>query len=291
MDFLLQLVVGGLTLGAVYGLIALGYSLIYSASGLMTFVQGEYFMLGAFVAYTLHVLLGAPFIVAFVLTLGVMFVFGILTERLIIGPLQRRGSGVIHIVLVTIGLSIFLRNGAMLAWGSEVFHFPSAFGEGPFRLGSLHLVPQDLWIVAATVGAMVLLQLFLHRTGAGRSLRAAAQDATGAAVLGIDVPWSVALTWGLSAAMAGLAGVLIAPIYGVQSSMGLLIGLKGFAAAVVGGYGSIPGAILGGLFLGLVETLAAGYVSSAAKDVIIFAVLLLVLFVLPRGFLRVPVLE
>ena len=257
----------------------------------MTFVQGEYFMLGAFVAYTLHVLLGAPFPIAFLVTLAVMFALGVLTERLVIGPLQRRGSGVIHIVLVTIGLSIFLRNAAMLGWGSEVFHFPSVFGDAPFRFAGLHLVPQNLWIVAVALASMALLHLLLHHTGVGRSLRAAAQDAIGAAALGVDVPWTVALTWGLSSALAGLAGVLIAPIYGVQSSMGLLIGLKGFAAAVVGGYGSITGAILGGLFLGLVETFAACYVSSAAKDVIIFAVLLLVLFVLPRGFLRVPVLE
>lgn len=283
--------VGGVTLGAIYGLVALGYSLIYSASGLMTFVQGEYFMLGAFVAYTLHVLLGAPFLAALPLTLAVMFVLGVLTERLVIGPLQRRGSGVIHIVLVTIGLSILLRNAAMLVWGSEVFSFPSLFGDAPFRLGGLHLVPQNLWIVAVALVSMVLLHLFLHRTRVGSSLRAAAQDGVGASALGIDVPWTVALTWGLSSALAGMAGLLIAPIYGVQYSMGLLIGLKGFAAAVVGGYGSIAGAILGGLFLGLVETLAAGYVSSASKDVIIFALLLLVLFVLPRGFLRGPVLE
>ena len=291
MQFFLQLLVGGLMLGSIYALIALGYSLIYSASGLMTFVQGEYFMLGAFVAYTLFVLLGLPFPVVFILTLLLMFALGMLTERLIIGPLLKRGSRVIHIVLVTIGLSIFLRNLAMLTWGTEIKRFPTVFGDAPFEVGGIHLVPQNLWVVVVSLVAMCLLHFFLHRTTLGMALRAAAQDKVGAAAVGVNVPLTVGLTWGISAALAGVGGMLIAPIYGVQAAMGLLVGLKGFAAAVVGGYGSMGGAVLGGFFLGVIETAAAGYISSASKDVIIFAVLILVLFFLPRGFVRVPVLD
>ncbi len=287
----LQLLIGGLLLGSLYALIALGYSLIYSASGLMTFVQGEYFMLGAFISYTLFVLLAWPFLVTFIVTVLLMMLLGMLTERLIIGPLLTRGSRVIHIVLVTIGLSIFLRNFAMLAWGTEVYNFPSVFGDQPFRIGTITLIPQNLWIVFVSVLSMLVLHTFLQRTKLGLAMRAAAQDKTGAATLGINVPFTVALTWGISASLAGAGGMLVAPIYGVSASMGLLVGLKGFAAAVVGGYGSMAGAILGGLFLGLVETFAAGYISSTSKDIVIFGVLLLVLFFLPRGFLRVPILE
>jgi branched-subunit amino acid ABC-type transport system permease component len=287
----LQLLIGGLLLGSLYALIALGYSLIYSASGLMTFVQGEYFMLGAFISYTLFVLLSWPFVMTFIATVFLMMLLGMLTEKLVIGPLLTRGSRVIHIVLVTIGLSIFLRNFAMLTWGTEVYNFPSVFGDKPFRIGTITLIPQNLWIVFVSVLSMVVLHAFLHRTKLGLAMRAAAQNKTGAATLGINVPFTVALTWGIAAALAGAGGMLVAPIYGVSASMGILVGLKGFAAAVVGGYGSMTGAILGGLFLGLVETFAAGYISSTSKDIVIFGVLLLVLFFLPRGFLRVPILK
>lgn len=291
MHFFLELLAGGVVLGSIYALIALGYSLIYSASGLMTFVQGEYFMLGAFVSYTLYVLLGLPFPLVFVLTLLAMFALGVLTEKIVIGPLLSRGSRVIHIVLVTIGLSILLRNAAMLTWGTEIKNFPSIFGDVPFEVGGIHVVPQNLWLVVVSLVAMCLLHFFLHRTPLGTALRAAAQDKVGAAAVGVNAPLAVGLTWGISASLAGVAGMLIAPISGVHAAMGLLVGLKGFAAAVVGGYGSMAGAVLGGFFLGIVETAAAGYLSSASKDIIIFVVLILVLFFLPRGFVRAPVLD
>lgn len=291
MEFALQLVVGGFRLGSIYALVALGYSLIYRATGLLTFVQGEYFMLGAFIAYSLFQILGLPFYLAILLTVFLMLAIGMLTEKTLVRPLLAKGSKTIHIVLATIGLSIFLRNSAMLVWGTDVKPFPSWFGDAPLQAGRLWVTPQDLTIIVITIGLMVLLHVFMEKTRLGMAMRAAAQDKMAAGTLGINVPYTIALTWGTAAALAGIAGTMIAPIYGVSATMGVLVGLKGFAAAVVGGYGSMYGAFLGGLFLGLVETFSAGYLSSASKDIIIFGVLLVVLLFMPRGLLAVPVIE
>ena len=291
MQFFVQLALGGLMVGAIYGLVGMGYSLIYRASGLLTFAQGEYFMLGAFFTYTFFVLMELPFLVAAVLVIVVMVAVGFLSERLLIGPLLRRGSSPIHIVLATIGLSIFLQNVAMMVWGSEGFYVPSVLGDMPFQVGEIYVVPQNLTIVGVMLVLMLALHLFMNHTRLGTTLRAAAQDKLAAATLGINVAFSVGLTWGIAVGLAGAAGLLIAPIYGVSAHMGLLVGLKGFAAAVIGGYGSIYGAVLGGLLVGLVETFTSGYIDSTMKDVIVFAFLLTVLFVKPTGLLPNEMLE
>ncbi|MCI8879939.1 MAG: branched-chain amino acid ABC transporter permease [Clostridiaceae bacterium] len=282
-----QLLIGGIAVGCIYSLIGLGFSLIYSASSLMSFVQGEIFMLGAFVAFTLHISFRIPFLLSVVLTMAVMFLFGMLMERSMISPLLRRGSKQIHIVLATIGLSVFLQNFAMLLWGTNVKNFPSAFGERPFRIGSVSLIPQQMAIIAITLLCMTGIHLFMTKTRLGTSLRAAAQDPMAAGVVGINVPLTIGLAWALAAALSAIAGILLAPIYGVYAKMGALLSTKGFAAAVLGGYGNMYGAIIGGLLFGVVETMAAGYLSSALKDIISFGVLIAVLFVMPSGILRV----
>ncbi|MDY3619502.1 branched-chain amino acid ABC transporter permease [Agathobaculum sp.] len=283
----LQLLVGGIAVGCIYALIGLGYSLIYSASGLMSFVQGEIFMLGAYVAFTIYVGLGIPFLLAVLIAIGFMFTFGMLLERSMISPLLRRGSQQIHIVLATIGLSIFLKNFAMILWGSDVKNFPSSFGENPIKMGPVSISPQQIAIVVVTLACMVLLHLFMSRTKLGTSLRAAAQDPMAAGVVGINVPLTVGMAWALAAALSAVAGILLAPIYGVYPKMGAILSTKGFAAAVLGGYGNMYGAIIGGLIFGVVETMAAGYLSSSFKDIISFGVLIVVLFVMPHGILKV----
>lgn len=283
----LQLLVGGIAVGCIYALIGLGYSLIYSASGLMSFVQGEIFMLGAYVAFTIYVGLGIPFLLAVLIAIGFMFAFGMLLERSMISPLLRRGSQQIHIVLATIGLSIFLKNFAMILWGSDVKNFPSSFGENPIKMGPVSISPQQIAIVVVTLACMVLLHLFMSRTKLGTSLRAAAQDPMAAGVVGINVPLTVGMAWALAAALSAVAGILLAPIYGVYPKMGAILSTKGFAAAVLGGYGNMYGAIIGGLIFGVVETMAAGYLSSSFKDIISFGVLIVVLFVMPHGILKV----
>ncbi|MDO4270279.1 MAG: branched-chain amino acid ABC transporter permease [Eubacteriales bacterium] len=283
----LQLLVGGVAVGCIYALIGLGYSLIYSASGLMSFVQGEIFMLGAYVAFTIYVGLGIPFLLAVLIAIGIMFAFGMLLERSMISPLLRRGSQQIHIVLATIGLSIFLKNFAMIIWGSDVKNFPSSFGESPLKMGPVSISPQQIAIVVVTLACMVLLHLFMSKTKMGTSLRAAAQDPMAAGVVGINVPLTVGMAWALAAALSAVAGILLAPIYGVYPKMGAILSTKGFAAAVLGGYGNMYGAIIGGLIFGVVETMAAGYLSSSFKDIISFGVLIIVLFVMPNGILKV----
>ncbi len=283
----LQLLVGGIAVGCIYALIGLGYSLIYSASGLMSFVQGEIFMLGAYVAFTIYVGLGIPFLLAVLIAIGFMFAFGMLLERSMISPLLRRGSQQIHIVLATIGLSIFLKNFAMILWGSDVKNFPSSFVENPIKMGPISISPQQIAIVVVTLACMVLLHLFMSRTKLGTSLRAAAQDPMAAGVVGINVPLTVGMAWALAAALSAVAGILLAPIYGVYPKMGAILSTKGFAAAVLGGYGNMYGAIIGGLMFGVVETMAAGYLSSSFKDIISFGVLIVVLFVMPHGILKV----
>jgi len=287
----IQLLVGGLKLGVVYALVAMGFSLIYSASGLMTFVQGDFFMLGAFIAFTLYVILGLPFLLAAALTLGVMFVVGLLTHRALIGPLLRRGSGAIHIVLATIGLAYFLQNFAMLAWGTEVYNFPSVFGDEARKIAGVNIVPEKLWVVAIAVVCMLILHLFMTRTKMGTAMRAASQNRVAAGVLGINVPLTEGLTWAIAAMIAAVGGILLAPIYGVYAMMGVRISLKGFAAAVVGGYGNMYGAMLGGILFGLLETFSSTYISSEFKDITTFAALLIVLFYVPTGVLKSPIIE
>ena len=282
-----QLLVGGIAVGCIYALIGLGYSLIYSASALMSFVQGEIFMLGAYVAYTIYVSLHIPFVLAVLLAIGIMFLFGIVLQRGMISPLLKRGAQQIHIVLATIGLSIFLKNFAMIVWGSDVKNFPSALGENPISIANISISPQQIAIVLVTIACMVGLHLFMSRTKLGTSLRAAAQDPMAAGVVGINVPLTVGIAWALAAALAAVAGILLAPIYGVYPKMGAILTTKGFAAAVLGGYGNMYGAIIGGLIFGVVETMAAGYISSSFKDIISFGVLILVLFVMPHGILKV----
>lgn len=282
-----QLLVGGIAVGCIYALIGLGYSLIYSASALMSFVQGEIFMLGAYAAYTIYVSLHIPFVLAVLLAIGIMFLFGIVLQRGMISPLLKRGAQQIHIVLATIGLSIFLKNFAMIVWGSDVKNFPSALGEDPISIANISVSPQQIAIVLVTMACMVGLHLFMSRTKMGTSLRAAAQDPMAAGVMGINVPMTVGIAWALAAALSAVAGILLAPIYGVYPKMGAILSTKGFAAAVLGGYGNMYGAIIGGLIFGVVETMAAGYISSAFKDIISFGVLILVLFVMPHGILKV----
>lgn len=282
-----QLLIGGIAVGCIYALIGLGYSLIYSASALMSFVQGEIFMLGAYVAYTIHVSFGVPFLLAVLLATAVMFLIGILLQRGMISPLLKRGAQQIQIVLATIGLSIFLKNFAMIVWGSDVKNFPSALGETPVRFAGISISPQQIAIIVVTIVCMIGLHLFMSRTKLGTSLRAAAQDPMAAGVVGINVPLTVGVAWALAAALSAVAGILLAPIYGVYPKMGAILSTKGFAAAVLGGYGNMYGAIIGGLIFGVVETMAAGYISSSFKDIISFGVLILVLFVMPHGILKV----
>jgi len=283
---LVQIIIGGLMIGSIYGLLALGYSLIYKATGLMTFCQGELFMIGGFLGLTFYKLLKLPFFISLLFTIIIMFIIGILIERFIIRVLLKKGANLICIVLATIGLSIILKNIAMLIWGSRCFQFPQIFSFDFIKIGNIKIVPEAFFALVISLISMLLLHFFMMKTKFGTSMRASAEDVMAAKTMGINVNLTVAITWGLSSALAGTAGMLIGPIYGVIFTMGDMIGLKGFAGAVIGGYGNMYGSIFGSLIIGVVETFAAGYVSSLYKDFIAFSLLIIVLVIKPTGLFK-----
>ena len=281
-----QVLIGSLVIGSVYGQLALGYSLIYSASGLMSFVQGELLMLGAFLGLTFYKYMSLPFPVALVLTMALMYGVGVFIERFVIRQLLKAGANSIFIVLATIALSIILQNFAMLVWGSNVFQFPPIFSESRIQLGNVQVPPEAIMAIIIGLLVMVLFHFFMTRTRFGTSMRAAAQDPMAARTMAINVEFTTGTTWGIASMLAGVGGMLLGPIYGVSLHMGTMIGLKGFAGAVIGGYGNMYGAIVGSLLLGIIETFTAAYISSMYKDFISFFILILFLIFIPRGLFK-----
>ncbi|MEY8389173.1 branched-chain amino acid ABC transporter permease [Oscillospiraceae bacterium 38-13] len=286
----IRLLIGALMIGSVYGLIALGYSIIYRASGLMNFAQGDLFMLGAFVGLTFYRYIGLPFVVSFFLTMIVMFLVGMLLERAVIRKILKKSQGY-FIVLATIALSIFFKNLAMVIWGSRRVEFPSILSISNLKLGEISIQPESLMVVIVAWICMIILHIFMTKTKFGTAMRSAAQDPLAARACGIDVSLTTGVTWGLSSAVASVGGMLYGPVYGVSMTIGATIGQRAFSSAVVGGYGNMYGAIAGGLLIGFVETFAAGYISSDFKDFIAFAVLMLFLFLKPTGLFNERALQ
>jgi branched-chain amino acid transport system permease protein len=281
----IRFLVGALMVGSIYGLIGLGYSLIYRASGLMNFAQGDLFMLGAFIGLTFYRYLKFPFAVSLILTMAVMFLVGFLLEKGVIRRLLKREGRMqdIFIVLVTIAVSIFMKNFAQLTWGSRRLEFPPIFGRATIKIAGINIQPESFLVVIVSLICMLLLHLFMTKTKFGTAMRSAAQDPLAARSCGIDVSLTTGVTWGISAGVAAVGGILYGPVYGVFMAMGTTIGMRGFSGAVVGGYGNMYGAIVGGLMLGFIETFAAGLISSDFKDFIAFAVLMIFLFIKPTG--------
>ena len=276
----LQFLLTGLTVGAIYALVALGFAIIYNASHVLNFAQGEFVMIGGmaaagFVEAGLPLPLAALFAVA-----GAMLV-GLALEKLAVEP--ARGAPVVTLIIITIGASILLRGLATLVWDKKIHSVPAFSGEAPLRLGGATLLPQTLWVLGASVLTVALLWWFFNRTLTGKAILAVSHNRLAAQLMGISVRRVLLVSFGLSAALGALAGVLIAPISFTSWDVGVMLGLKGFAAAILGGMGSGPGAIIGGLALGLIEALGAGYLSSAYKDVFAFVIILAALIFLPDG--------
>lgn len=277
-----QFVAGGLTVGAIYALVALGFSIIFNASRVINFAQGEFVMIGGMSAVSL-VAAGAPMPVAILGAVAVSGVVGLLLERLAVG--QARNADVVTLIIITIGASIFLRGLAQLVWDKRIHPLPALSGDTPIPIFGATIVPQSLWVIGVTVVIVALLSWFFNRTLAGKAMLATSYNRFAAQLVGIEVRRVLFASFGLAAALGAIAGVLIAPITFTSYDTGIMLGLKGFAAAILGGLGSFAGAIAGGLVLGLLESLGAGYVSSAYKDVIAFVIILAVLFVRPDGIL------
>lgn len=284
MSYYLMLLVSGLVIGSIYGLIGIGYSLIYKSSGLLSFVQGDIMTLGAYLGLTFYHVLGIPFAISLLMTVAITFLFGVLLEKGVIRPLLNKNVMAIYIVLATISISYILQNGAQLLWSPTPLSFPSIFGMSTINLfGLFNVQPEALLCFGVAVVLMASLHFFMTRTRFGTSMRAASMDAIAAESCGIDVSMTTGISWGLSAGVAAMAGMLLGPIYGVYTTLGAIIGRKGFSGAVIGGYGNMYGAIVGGLILGLVETFGASMVSSVYKNIFAYLLLLIFLFIKPTG--------
>jgi len=280
LDFIQQLV-SGIALGCVYGLIALGFVLIYKATEVVNFAQGDLMMLGGFFVFTFIGLMGLDYWLGFLFAVCGMAVFGMATERILVRPIL--GYPQFSIVMATIGLGYFLRSIAGMIWGTDDLRIETPFSDGVLKVGDLVLAHDKLSVIVATVILCIVLYAFFNYTRMGTAMRATSENMLAAYYMGIPVKRVVSLIWAISAAVAACAGVLLAPITFIHSNVGLVLGLKAFPAAVLGGFGSIPGALVGGLIIGVIESLAGFYLPQGWKDVAPYIVLLVMLVVRPHG--------
>lgn len=280
MPELLQFLVSGLTVGAVYALVALGFTLIHNASDVVNFAQGEFVMLGGMVT-VFAAAAGLALPLAALLAIAVAVLVGLALHRLAIEP--ARGASAVTLIIITIGASIFLRGIAQIVFDKRFHQLPGFSGNDPIMVLGAAILPQSFWVLGGALLVFAGLFLFLERTLMGKAVLATAANRLAARLVGVDTSFVLALSFGLSAAIGAFAGILITPITLTSFDVGTLLALKGFAAAMLGGMGSPLGAVVGGLLLGLLEALGAGYVSSAYKDAVAFLVILAVLFAMPQG--------
>jgi len=276
----LQFIFSGVTVGATYALVGLGFSLIYNSSHVINFAQGEFVMIGGMTTVFL-VAAGAPMPLAILLAVALGGLVGCALEKFAVEPV--RNTSVVTLIIITIGGSIALRGLAAVIWDKKFHALPPFSGEAPIVIGGATILPQSLWVLGVTVAIVVALRYFFGRTLLGKAMLATAHNRMAAELVGINVRRILMLSYGLSAMLGAIAGILTAPITLTSFDIGIMIGLKGFCAAIIGGLGNGMGAIAGGLLLGIVEALGAGYISSAYKDAIAFIVILLTLFFLPSG--------
>lgn len=281
----LQLLVSGIGMGCIYCMVAIEYTLIWNASGLVNFGHEKFIMLGAYIfAGTLMLKLGVPSGAAILITILIMFLFGALTAVGVFNPLSRLNSN-IFAVMGTLMLSEVLNEAARLIWGPAPFNLPD-FIKGSYNVGGVSIPKVYAVIVVVSMLLLVSIHLMFKMTKVGRAMRCVAQDKKAAALMGINVNANIMLTVGLSAAICCIIGILIIPILNVKLTMASVIALKGFSAGIVGGFGSIPGAIVGGLLIGIVESLYTGVGPSVYRDVVAFVLLIGFLLVNPEGILK-----
>lgn len=285
----LQQLVNGITLGGVYALIAVGYTMVYGVIQLINFAHGEIYMLGAFLAYTMVTVLGIPFFAAFILTILVCACFGVILDFVAYRPLRKAPR--LAALITAIGMSIFLQNLALMIWGSQIKSyprvlFPAIFLKPALSIGEVSMTWIQVFMLSITVLFMVILHLIIHKTKIGTAMRAVSQDKTTSALMGIGVNRVIAFTFAIGSGMGGMAGALVGLYYNaIFPTMGYIAGIKAFAAAVLGGIGSVPGAMLGGGVLGIAEVMGAGYISSEYRDGISYAVMIAVILFKPSGLI------
>ena len=281
-DFL-QLFFSGLATGSIYALAALGFTLLWQASGTINFAQGEFVMLPAFMLLG-FMALGAPLLVSFVLTILLAVVLlGYIFKRGVVDPLFK--YGMIPIVVATIGLSIAMRNGLRAGYSAEAHPFPSLFADKIYNIAGVTITMQDIGTFALALVIVLATQAFLAKTVTGRAMQAVAQNTESASVLGINVPRMIFYTFAINAVLAVAAALLVTPTYLAKFDMGEGLGTKAFFAAIIGGFNNSRGALLGGLIVGVCENLAAAYISPAYKDAVALIIFMVVILFKPQGLL------
>ncbi len=283
MQEFLQYFFSGMTNGAIYGVIALGFSMLYRSTDLINFSHGEFVMIGALTMVTLTMGFRIPVLPAIIMTTICVAFLGLLFERLAIRTVRRPEP--IVLIIITVGASIFLRGTAMLIWGKDAYAMPSFTPHPPIDIAGARLLMQSIWIITISVLIAGSLHFFYKKTLAGKAMHACAINKQAAWLVGIPFKVMILLAFGISTGMGGVAGTIIAPITMPAYDMGTMLGLKGFCAAMLGGLGSLWGSVLGGFLLGILEALGVGFISSGLKDAMAFLLLLLVLYFRPGGII------
>ncbi len=289
---LLSNLVNGISLGSVYAIIALGYTMVYGIAKMLNFAHGDVIMVGAYVAFCAMAYLGLPAGIAVLMAMVACTALGIIIERLAYKPLRQAAS--LAVLITAIGVSYFLQNAALLIWGSNPKIFDSVFNVGTIRLfdGELTITSETILTIIANIVIMIGLTLFTSRAKLGKAMRAVSEDKGAAELMGINVNRTISVTFAIGSALAAIAGVLLCSAYPtLMPTTGSMPGIKAFTAAVFGGIGSIPGAMIGGILLGVIEILGKAYISTELGDALVFAVLIIVLLFKPAGLLGKPVRE
>ncbi len=281
---LLQYILSGLSTGAIYGLIGLGFAIIYNSTGIINFAQGEFVMLGAVLTISFLSTWQLPLHLAVPLAIAVTTLIGLIFERLTIRPLKNATP--LSLVIITIGVSILIRGVVMLLWGKDTRALPAFSGDDPLSVAGATMLPQHLWIFAVTVLVIIANKLYFYYSISGKAMRACSFNRRAASLVGIDVRRMVLFSFMISAALGSMAGIIVAPLTMTAYDVGIMLGLKGFCAAIIGGMSSGLGTVIGGLILGTLESLGAGLISSGYKDAIAFIILLLLLFIRPQGLFK-----
>jgi len=284
-----QLLAAGITMGAVYALVALGFVTIVRASQIINFAQGEFVMLGGVVTFFFIKGAGLPYPLAALLAVISVVCIGFLLHLLVIYPLRK--ASVLILIMATVGASIVLSNTSALLFGTLPKALPPFSGDLPLKIGGIHITPQSLWVIGAAFFLFLILYLLSHRTLVGKAMEASSTDPLGADLTGISRNLMVFFAFGVSAGMGAIAGVLVTPLFYTSYNAGTLLGLKGFIAAVLGGWGKNSGAILGGFVLGIVESTSIAFIPSGYKDGVAFVILLLILYFRPKGILGSPYID
>ncbi len=280
---LLQSLINGLGVGLVYGLIAIGFCVIYNASGIVNFAQGVFVMLGGMFAHTLLTRLGLPMLAAAVISIVLVAMVGVLVQVLVINPMWQRKAPLFAIILATLAVQLLIEQIVILTLGDQPRTYPEFTLGGPLKLGPIAIGYQLFWILGCGALMVVALQLFFNRTRVGRALRACSQNREAAALLGIPVASMLMLSFALSAALGAAAGILITPTQYTAYSVDGPFGINGFIAAIIGGFGSAPAALVGGTLLGVVQAGAIVFFGAGYKNVVALTILLIVLLFFPNG--------